>query len=412
MSSTQNGNQSDLQKAGADRASQKESTGAALHRHATNALIGLNNFMANANRKQSAQQKSNSNSNPTISEKKRQADQAKEKKIETFAEDSLKTIFHVLGIASLGIDFMMFSEYYNKNNVMQGISVNEYPYVEENPNAPKNSTNIKKGIFSSSKDKSKTGWRKSIDRTLLGYSDSWQAPWKNKATKEYPNVANWGLGTWIMFFATKVCASVVALSRYSLYTTFQVSSRIWNPKNVLINALYLAFGYIVYSFFNYILKSGVWAGLLTLVFMIMKSSLITNNWNLFTPPEDPDEEPRWVSIFKGIMDGFAKFFILFGLYFVLAFFNTVYLSGAFMFMFLLTPFMGDFIRGGDPDSTYNFRQRFMELLWKNKTLISLFCLIFITVDAYKNIGTDTGYVFTGVTVGLFIAFLYGLIRGG
>lgn len=413
MSSTQdqnnNNNQSNLQQAGANRKSQKETTGAALHRHATNALIGFNNFMANANRQQSKQQKGQGTT-PTIAEKNRQQEAAEQKKIETFMENSLSTIAKVLVFSSFGVDFMMFSEYYNKNNEMQGISINKYPYVEENPNAPKEATNIKKGMFSSSKKKD---WRRSIDRTLLGYIDSWQAPWKNPATKEYPNVANWGLGKWIMFFATKVCANVIALSKYVLYYSFQVSSRIWNPKNVFINMLYLLLGWVLYTVvFKWMLMKGLWAGILTLVFVIMKASLITKNWNLFTPPEDPEEEPALFSIGKGILDGFVKFFVIFGLYFALSFFNTMYLTGAFAFMFILTPFMGDFLRGGDPNSKYNFRQRFVELMWKNKTIISLFCLVFITVDAYKYLGKDPGYVFTGVTVGLFIAFLYGLIRGG
>lgn len=388
-----------------------------LSDHASDAVIGLNSFMANANRRQQANNGANSGST-TISEKKRKAMETETKKIETFAEHTFVTIGKVLLYSSFGVDFMMFSEYYNKNNVMQGINPNKYPYVEENPSAPKKSSHIHKGIFSSKKSRDKDtasgkmGWRHKTDRMLLGYTDSWQAPWKNKATMEYPNVSKWGLGKWIMFFATKVCAAVIATSRAVLFKTFQVSSRIWNPKNILMNLLYLLSGWFIYVVvFKWLILKGFWAGILTCIFVILKSSLITKNWDLFAPPEDPEEEPRWVSIGKTILSGGLKIWILVILFFVLSLFNTMYLSGAFAFMFMLTPFMGDFVRGGDKSSKYNFRARFVELMWKNKMLISLFCLIFITVDAYKYLGKDAGYVFTGATVGLFLAFFYKLIRG-
>jgi hypothetical protein len=395
----------------------KESNTDALHRHATNALVGINNFMANANRKQRSNQNSQTGST-TISEKKRKAIEAETKKIETFAEHTFVTIGKVLLYSSFGVDFMMFSEYYNKNNQMQGISVNQYPYVEEHATKPHKGSTLHTGLFSSKhsrEESAKTGkanWRQKTDRMLLGYRDSWQAPWKNKATMEYPNVSNWGLGKWMMFFATKVSANVVALSRYSLFKTFQISSRIWNPKNILINLIYLLSGWVIYKIvFKGLILTGVWGGLLTLIFVIMKASIITKNWNLFAPSEDPEEEPVFVSWGKDFLDGGAKFFILFGLFFALFALNTFYTSGAFAFMFMLTPFMGDFVRGGDKGSKYNFRKRFVELMWKNKMLISLFCLIFITVDAYKYLGKDAGYVFTGVTVGLFLGFIYKLIRG-
>lgn len=413
---TDNSNRSSLQQARNNRANNNKNK-KTLKDHASDALIGINSFIANANRKQ---QKNNSaqTGSTTIAEKKRKEIEVETKKIETFAEHTFVTIGKVLLYSSFGVDFMMFSEYYNKNNVMQGIDPNKYPYVEENPSAPKNSTAVDKGIFSNKKSRNtdaasgKMGWRHKTDRMLLGYKDSWQAPWKNKATMEYPNVANWGLGKWIMFFATKVCAAVVATSRALLFKTFQVSSRIWNPKNILMNFLYLLSGWFIYVIvFKLLLMKGVWAGILTLVFVIIKSSLITKNWNLFTPPEDPDEEPKFISFGKSALSGFVKFMILFGLYMVLSMFNTFYLSGAFAFMFMLTPFMGDFVRGGDKNSKYNFRARFVELMWKNKMLISLFCLIFITVDAYKYLGKDAGYVFTGATVGLFLAFFYKLIMG-
>ena len=414
---TDNSNRSSLQQARNNRANNNKNK-KTLKDHASDALIGINSFIANANRKQ---QKNNSaqTGSTTIAEKKRKEIEVETKKIETFAEHTFVTIGKVLLYSSFGVDFMMFSEYYNKNNVMQGIDPNKYPYVEENPSAPtKQSTSVDKGIFSNKKSRNtdaasgKMGWRHKTDRMLLGYKDSWQAPWKNKATMEYPNVANWGLGKWIMFFATKVCAAVVATSRALLFKTFQVSSRIWNPKNILMNFLYLLSGWFIYVIvFKLLLMKGVWAGILTLVFVIIKSSLITKNWNLFTPPEDPDEEPKFISFGKSAISGFVKFMILFGLYMVLSMFNTFYLSGAFAFMFMLTPFMGDFVRGGDKNSKYNFRARFVELMWKNKMLISLFCLIFITVDAYKYLGKDAGYVFTGATVGLFLAFFYKLIMG-
>ena len=410
-------NSTSLQQAGNNRTNDKNNKTKTLKDHASDALIGINSFMANANRRQQANNNAQSGST-TISEKKRKALEAESKKIETFAEHTFVTIGKVLLYASFGVDFMMFSEYYNKNNVMQGINPNKYPYVEENPSAPKKSTGVHSGIFSSKKDRSKDsasgkmGWRQKTDRMLLGYTDSWQAPWKNKATMEYPNVSKWGLGKWIMFFATKVCAAVIATSRAVLFKTFQVSSRIWNPKNILMNFLYLLSGWFIYVVvFKWLIMKGFWAGLLTLIFVIIKSSLITKNWNLFAPPEDPEEEPKWVSIGKAIINGGLKIWILIGLFFVLSFFNTIYLSGAFAFMFMLTPFMGDFVRGGDKSSKYNFRARFVELMWKNKMLISLFCLIFITVDAYKYLGKDAGYVFTGATVGLFLAFFYKLIRG-
>jgi hypothetical protein len=414
---TDNSNRSSLQQARNNRANNNKNK-KTLKDHASDALIGINSFIANANRKQ---QKNNSaqTGSTTIAEKKRKEIEVETKKIETFAEHTFVTIGKVLLYSSFGVDFMMFSEYYNKNNVMQGIDPNKYPYVEENPDMPtKQSTSVDKGIFSNKKSRNtdaasgKMGWRHKTDRMLLGYKDSWQAPWKNKATMEYPNVANWGLGKWIMFFATKVCAAVVATSRALLFKTFQVSSRIWNPKNILMNFLYLLSGWFIYVIvFKLLLMKGVWAGILTLVFVIIKSSLITKNWNLFTPPEDPDEEPKFISFGKSAISGFVKFMILFGLYMVLSMFNTFYLSGAFAFMFMLTPFMGDFVRGGDKNSKYNFRARFVELMWKNKMLISLFCLIFITVDAYKYLGKDAGYVFTGATVGLFLAFFYKLIMG-
>lgn len=416
--SSNNQNTSSLQQAGNKRDSDKKNKKKTLKDHATNALIGLNSFVANANRKQ---QKNNSaqSGSTTISEKKRKAIEAETKKIETFAEHTVSTISKVLLYASFGVDFMMFSEYYNKNNVMQGINPNKYPYVEENPGGKKDSeqTEVHKGLFSSkkSRDKNKTkgkkNWRHATDRVLLGYRDNWSAPWKNKATMEYPNVSKWGLGKWIMFFSTKVCAAVVAISRSVLFKTFQVSSRIWNPKNIMINFMYLVAGWFIYVvIFKSLLLKGIWAGILTLIFVIIKSSLITKNWKLFTPPEDPDEEPGWLSFGKSALSGFVKFMILFGLYMVLSFFNTMYLSGAFAFMFFLTPFMGDFVRGGDKGSKYNFRKRFVELMWKNKMLISLFCLIFITVDAYKYLGKDAGYIFTGATVGLFLAFFYKILR--
>ena len=412
-------NTSSLQQAGNNRndKNNEDKNKKTLKDHASDALMGLNSFMANANRTQQKNNGANSGST-TISEKKRKAMEAETKKIETFAEHTFVTIGKVLLYSSFGIDFMMFSEYYNKNNVMQGINPNKYPYVEENPSAPKKSTGVHSGIFSSKKGRSKDsasgkmGWRHKTDRMLLGYKDSWQAPWKNKATMEYPNVSKWGLGKWLMFFATKVCAAVIATSRAVLFKTFQVSSRIWNPKNILINFLYLLSGWFIYVVvFKWLLLKGFWAGLLTCVFVILKSSLVTKNWNLFAPPEDPEEEPKWVSIGKSIISGGLKIWILIGMFFVLSLFNTMYLSGAFAFMFMLTPFMGDFVRGGDKSSKYNFRARFVELMWKNKMLISLFCLIFITVDAFKYLGKDAGYIFTGATVGLFLAFFYKLIRG-
>ena len=416
-SNNSDSNTSSLQQAGNNRTNDKNNKKKTLKDHASDALIGLNSFMANANRTQKKNNSAQSGST-TISEKKRKAIEAETKKIETFAEHTFVTIGKVLLYSSLGVDFMMFSEYYNKNNVMQGIDPNKYPYVEENPSAPKKSTDIQSGIVSSKKGRDKDatsgkmGWRQKTDRMLLGYTDSWQAPWKNKATMEYPNVSNWGLGKWLMFFATKVCAAVIATSRAILFHTFQVSSRIWNPKNILINFLYLLSGWFIYVVvFKWLLLKGFWGIMLTLIFVILKSSLVTKNWNLFAPPEDPEEEPEWVSIGKSIISGGLKIWILIGMFFVLSFFNTMYLSGAFAFMFILTPFMGDFVRGGDKNSKYNFRARFVELMWKNKMLISLFCLIFITADAYKYLGKDAGYVFTGATVGLFLAFFYKLIRG-
>lgn len=406
-----------LQQASDKRENDKKNKTKTLRDHATNAMIGFTSFVANANRKQQKDTKAQSGST-TISEKKRKAIEAETTKIKTFAEHTFVTISKVLIYSSFGVDFMMFSEYYNKNHVMQGINPNKYPYVEENPSSPKKSTTVHKGIFSSKKGRDKDatsgkmGWQHKTDRMLLGYTDSWQAPWKNKATMEYPNVSKWGLGKWIMYFSTKVCAAVIAISRATLFKTFQISSRIWNPKNILMNLLYLLSGWFIYVVvFKLLIMKGLWAGLLTLVFVIIKSSLITKNWNLFSPPEDPETEPGWVSMGKKIFDMGVKFFILFMLYFVLSTFNTIFLSGAFAFMFMLTPFMGDFVRGGDSSSKYNFRQRFVELMWKNKMLISLFCLIFITVDAYKYLGKDAGYVFTGATFGLFIAFIYRLIRG-
>lgn len=416
-SDSDNTNKSNLQKASDKRNNKKESTASTLHKHATNALLGINSFISNANRQQQKNQKGDSGST-TISEKKRKAVEAESKKIETFAENTFVTIGKVLLYSSFGVDFMMFSEYYNKNNQMQGISVNQYPYVEEHASKPHKGSSLHTGLFSSKhtrEQSAKTGkanWRQKTDRMLLGYRDSWQAPWKNKATMEYPNVSNWGLGKWMMFFATKVCANVVALSRYALFKTFQVSSRIWNPKNILINFIYLLSGWVIYKIvFKGLVLTGVWGGMLTLIFVIMKASIITKNWNLFAPSEDPEEEPVFVSWGKDFLDGGAKLFILFGLFFALAAINTFYTAGAFAFMFILTPFMGDFVRGGDKGSKYNFRKRFVELMWKNKMLISLFCLIFITVDAYKYLGKDAGYVFTGVTVGLFLGFIYKLIMG-
>lgn len=412
-----NQNTSSLQQAGKNRTNDKKNNKKTLSDHASDALIGFNSFMANANRTQQKNGKAQSGST-TISEKQRKAIEAETKKIELFAQNTFSTIGKVLLFSAFGIDFMMFSEYYNKNNVMQGINPNKYPYVEENPSAPKKSTTVHSGLFSSKKGRDKDsasgkmGWRHKTDRMLLGYTDSWQAPWKNKATMEYPNVSNWGLGKWIMFFSTKVCASVVATSRAVLFNTFQVSSRIWNPKNIFINLLYLLSGWVIYAvIFKWIILKGFWAGLLTLIFVILKSSIITKNWHLFTPLEDPEEEWMFVSIIKSIISGGIKIWILFGLYFVLSFFNSIYLTGAFAFMFFLTPFMGDFVRGGDKSSKYNFRARFVELMWKNKMLISLFCLIFITADAYKYLGKDAGYVFTGATAGLFLAFFYKLIMG-
>lgn len=171
-------------------------------------------------------------------------------------------------------------------------------------------------------------------------------------------------------------------------------------------------GFIIYKVvFKGLLLTGAWGSMLTLIFVIMKASIITKNWNLFAPSEDPEEEPVFISWGKDFLDGGAKFFILFGLFFALAAINTFYTTGAFAFMFMLTPFMGDFVRGGDKSSTYNFRKRFVELMWKNKMLISLCCLLFITVDAYKYLGKDAGYLFTGVTVGLFLGFIYKLIMG-
>ena len=415
--SDNSGNTSSLQQAGTKRTNDKKDKKKTIKDHATDALIGINSFMSNANRKQQKTNSSQSGST-TISEKKRKAMEAETKKIETFAEHTFVTIGKVLLYSSFGVDFMMFSEYYNKNNVMQGINPNKYPYVEENPSNPKKSTKVHSGIFSSKKGRDKDsasgkmGWRHKTDRMLLGYTDSWQAPWKNKATMEYPNVSNWGLGKWIMFFATKVCAAVIATSRAVLFKTFQISSRIWNPKNVLMNFMYLLSGWFIYVVvFKWLIMKGFWAGLLTFIFVVLKSSLITKNWQLFAPPEDPEEEPKWVSIGKTVLSGGIKIWILFGLFFILSLFNTMYLSAAFGFMFMLTPFMGDFVRGGDKNSKYNFRQRWVELMWKNKMLISLFCLIFITVDAYKYLGKDAGYVFTGATAGLFLAFFYRLIRG-
>lgn len=413
----QNSNQTSLQQTRNNKP-KKESKTAALHRHATNAAIGLNNFMANANRKQRTNQKSQSGST-TISEKKRKEAEEETKKIETFAEHTFTTIGNVLLYSSLGVDFMMFSEYYNKNNKMQGISPNKYPYVEENPNGQKDgkSKHIHKGIFSSkagrdkNKSRGKKDWRHATDRALLGYKDSWEAPWKNFVTKEYPNVSGWGLGKWIAYFCTKVSSEVVATSRALLFKSFQVSSRIWNPKNILINFIYLLFGWVIWNvIFKYGIKGGIIPGMLTLVFVALRSSIITKNWKLFAPPEDPEEEPKWVKFGKTAISVFVKGMLLFFLYMVLSMLNTAYLSIAFLFMFFLTPFMGDFVRGGDKGSKYNFRKRYVELMWKNKMLISLFCLIFITIDAYKYLGKDAGYVFTGATVGLILAFIYKLIR--
>ena len=47
-------NTSSLQQAGNNRNNQSESNRGSLHHHATNALIGINSFMANANRRQQA----------------------------------------------------------------------------------------------------------------------------------------------------------------------------------------------------------------------------------------------------------------------------------------------------------------------------------------------------------------------
>ena len=49
---------------------------------------------------------------------------------------------------------------------------------------------------------------------------------------------------------------------------------------------------------------------------------------------------------KRLLDGGAKFFILFGLFFALAAINTLYYWRICVYVYV-TPFMGDFVRGGD-----------------------------------------------------------------
>lgn len=401
---------SSLQNKKEERENKESDTKTKLHQHATNALLGASNLVAHAQRTQHKQDMSNQqtdNSEPSsISERKRKTEESEKKKIELFIESTIKTIMAVLIYASFGVDLMIFSEFYNKSNKMQGINPNKYPYVEENPTKGKDMVG---GLFGRSNKKKPHSFGESIDRRLLGYRDSWQWPWKNPATKEFleTNGKGWGLTKWIMYFATHVSMNVLAISRNIMYTTFKVSSRIWNPKSYLMNALYLfPAGYVIYNIiFRTLLMKGVWGSILTAVFCILKSSIITKNWNVYTPPQDPEND----SFLMKVSNTFVKVLLIGFLWMVLSLFNTVYLTGAFAFMFIVTPFMGDILRGGNPNSKYNFRTRFVELMWKNKILISLVCMIMISIDAYKTLGKDPGYAFIGITVGLFIAYLRTII---
>lgn len=400
---------SPLQKKKEEKEKKEPDTKTKLHHHATNALLGASNLVAHAQRKQKKQDMSKQqtdNSEPSsISERKRKTEASENKKIELFIESTIKTIMAVLVYASFGVDLMIFSEFYNKSNKMQGINPNKYPYVEENPTKGKDMAG---GRFGKSQKKPNS-FGESIDRRLLGYRDSWQWPWKNPATKEFIETSGegWGLTKWIMYFATHVSMNVIAISRNIMYTTFKVSSRIWNPKSYLMNALYLfPAGYVIYNIiFKTLLMKGVWGSILTALFCILKSSIITKNWNVYTPPQDPEDDSFLMKAFNI----FVKVMLIGFLWMVLSFFNTVYLTSAFAFMFIVTPFMGDILRGGNPNSKYNFRKRFVELMWKNKILISLVCMIMISIDAYKNLGKDPGYAFIGITVGLFIAYLRNII---
>ena len=406
-----NNNKTTLEKKNDEKKEKKKTP---LHEHAKNAFIGIHNYAKAAHKHITTHSKTTQENNTgstqprSIAEAKQQKKDSDSKNVEQFVERSLMTVLKILTYCSIGVDLMMFSEYYNKNNVMQGINPNKHPYVDESREqqikAPTVNTNQKGGVKKSAQPPDRLA--KAIDRTLLGYRDSWQFPWKNRATKEYPNVAKWGLTNWMLYYVTKVCARVIALSRNVLYMTFKVSSRIWNPKSHFMNALYLLSGYVIYTVvLNTLLMKGIWAAILTGIFALLMSGLITKNWCVYKKPAKPEDD----SIFYKAFDMWIKFLLIGFLWLVMTLFNSFYLVFSFMFMFFLTPFMGDFLRGGNPDSKYNFRQRFVELMWKNRTLISLICMATISIDAYKTLGKDPGYVFIGFTIGLFIAYLFKIL---
>lgn len=384
-------------------------TKSTLHKHAVNMLVSTSNLFSSANKEKTKQQREKAikdNTEPkTIAEKKKADEKKKQTNIMLFVEKSLLVIVKTLIYVGLSIEFIMFCEFYN-NNMMVGIDPDSYPYVDPEKIAKEMKGGNAVNDDASTKTSRSERAKQSIKKTLLGDRNTWQSPWKNRATQQYPNTSNWGLGKWLMYYSTEVSMNVVALSRNILYHVFATGALIWRPKSYFMNAIFIILaGWLVRT--GGIFGITVIVPILTIAFALMKAGTFWNGWDLFQKPSKYVQEEN---VFKNVLSGFVKFILLLMMVFVLVTLLFGYLGFAYIFMFLLTPFMGTILRGGNENAPYDFSGRFLELMWKNKALITIMILLYITDDAYKYLGNHVGYVFSGLMIGLIINFIYNILR--
>jgi len=344
----------------------KPTTKDTLHKHASNTMQGLSNFMSNVNKKN---EKNQATKKETIQEQKLKKETPKQKALK-FTVNSIKTIIKILFYTMLSAEFITMCEFY-KTNLMVGTVLTGYPYIDESK---------MKGI---KKTKEKLTTKQQISNYMSG--NYWSRPYKNPITESYPNTKEWTNSNWVIYYIVIIIASTFATGRSILSSVYRIGGAIWEPKSQTMNVMFMLLGGGLVHIGMIIVF--LWGLIGTFIYTIMNIKYLENM--KFSEKYEKDA-------------GIYKFFIVAGILMFLPFGNAGIMLLEYFLLWCITLFMGS--ATGD----YNFSNRIWQLLWKNKNLILILILANITGEAYEYIGKKAGYVFTGILVGLILHLIYKL----